>query len=103
MSPKTLHFDAAPGSTASASITISDTGAGSLQVDVGEPKHDPPFSILSNAGATTLAPDTSTTVVVQYAPIKKGTTDGEISITSNDPKHKKLEVTLIGKSKLPKR
>ena len=103
VSPRTLHFDAAPNSTASASFTISNTGGATLEANVGSPKHDPPFSILSNAGALTIAPDSAKTVVVQFAPIKQGTTDDEISITSNDPKHRKLEVKLKGKSKEPRR
>ena len=103
MSPHTLHFDAAPGATATASITIRDNGSGALQVNVGAPKHDPPFSILSNGGATTIPPHSSEIVIVQYAPTTKGTTNDQISITSDDPKQKKpIIVRLKGKSKAPK-
>jgi hypothetical protein len=73
-----------------------------LHVNVGAPKHDPPFSILTNGGALTIAPNSSKVVVVQYAPTKKGTTNDSISITSDDPKHKKETVKLKGKSKAPR-
>lgn len=103
MSPHTLHFDAAPDATASASITISNTGGASLEANVGSPEHDPPFSILSGVGALTIAPDSAQTVIVQFAPVTKGTTDDKIEITSNDPKQKKpIKVKLQGKSKIPK-
>ena len=84
-----MHFKAAPNSTATASITISNKGSGVLHVDVGAPKHDPPFSILSNGGATTIPSNSSEKVIVQYAPTAKGTTNDQISITSDDPKQKK--------------
>ena len=102
MSPRTLHFNAAPNSTATASFTIRNNGSGDLHVNVGAPKHDPPFSILTNGGALTIAPNSSKVVVVQYAPTKKGTTNDSISITSDDPKHKKETVKLKGKSKAPR-
>jgi hypothetical protein len=103
VSPHTLHFNAAPGATATASITIANHGSGVLHVNVGAPKHDPPFSILSNGGATTTPPNSSETVIVQYAPSAKGTTSDQISITSDDPQQKKpIIVKLKGKSKAPK-
>ena len=86
-----------------AGITISNSGSGALHVNVGAPKHDPPFSILSNGGALTIAPGSQITVVVQYATNAKGTTSDQISITSDDPKQKKkIIVKLKGKSKAPK-
>ena len=103
MSPHTLHFDAAPDATASASFTISNTGGATLDANVGSPEHNPPFSIVSGAGALTIAPDSTQTVIVQFAPLTQGTTDDEITITSNDPKQKKPnKVKLKGKSKIPK-
>jgi hypothetical protein len=74
-----------------------------LHVNVGAPKHDPPFSILSNGGATTIPANSSEKVIVQYAPTAKGTTNDQISITSDDPKQKKpIIVKLKGKSKASK-
>jgi hypothetical protein len=100
VSPRTLKFRAAPNSTATASFTITNTGSGTLHVNVGAPTNDPPFSILSNGGALTIAPNTSKVVIVQFAPIKKGLTDARISITSDDPRQKNpINVKLQGKSK----
>ena len=103
MSPHTLHFDTAPGTTEREFFTISDTGTGTLHANFGPPKHDPPFSILSNSGALTIPPGSSVTVTVQYAPTRKGTTSDHIVITSDDRKHKRDTVELKGKSKVPKR
>ncbi|HEY6300544.1 MAG TPA: hypothetical protein VIW95_12970 [Candidatus Binatus sp.] len=102
MTPRTLHLQAAPNSTASASFTIRDDGSGDLHVNVGAPKHNPPFSIFSNGGAHTISSHSSLSVVIQYAPAAKGSTNDQISITSDDPKHKKETVKLEGKSKAPK-
>jgi len=103
VSPHSLHFDTAPGTTERENFTISDTGTGTLHANVGLPKHDPPFSILSNSGALTIPPGSSVTVTVQYAPAKKGSNSDKILITSDDRKHKKDTVDLKGKSKAPKR
>ncbi len=98
-----MHFNAAPNSTATASFTIRNSGSGDLHVNVGAPKHDPPFSILSNGGALTIPPGSSKVVVVQYAPIANRTTNDSISITSDDPRQKKpIDVKLKGKSKTSK-
>jgi hypothetical protein len=97
-----LHFKAAPNSIATASFTIRNNGSGDLHVNVGAPKHHPPFSILSNGGALTIPPNSSRVVVVQYAPTAKGTTNDSILITSDDPKQKKpIKVALKGQSKAP--
>jgi len=95
-----LNLSAAPNSTASAGVTIGNAGPGDLHANVGSPKHDPPFSILSNGGAVTIAPSSVKTVSIQYAPTKKGSTSDQISITSDDPKQRKpIKVKLKGKSK----
>jgi hypothetical protein len=95
-----LHFSGAPNATASASFSVGNTGTGDLHATVGAPQHDPPFSILSNGGALTIAPGSSKTVVVQFAPTAKGTTNDQISVTSDDPTQKKpIVVKLKGRSK----
>jgi hypothetical protein len=95
-----LNLSAAPNSTASAGVTISNAGQGDLHANVGAPKHDPPFSILSNGGALAITPNSAKTVIIRYAPTKRGTTSDQILITSDDPKHKKpIKVKLKGKSK----
>jgi hypothetical protein len=96
VSPRLLFLQASPGSTATASITISDTGSGALQVNVGQLKA--PFSVISNAGAVTLAPGQSETVVVRYAPPKSDINLGILSITSDDPSNRTLDVIVLGES-----
>jgi hypothetical protein len=103
VSPHVLHFDTAPGTTERENFTIRNTGTGTLHANVGPPKHDPPFSIVSNDGALTIPPGSSVTVTVQYAPTRQGTTFDRILITSNDPEHKKDTVGLKGTAKVPRR
>ena len=66
---------------------------------VGAAKHNPPFSEMSGAGAVTIDPSHIDTLVIQYAPTKKGNDKDTISITSDDPTHKKaIKVKLKGDS-----
>jgi hypothetical protein len=75
-----------------------------LQAEVGQPAHNPPFSIVGGGGAVTIAPKSSRSVTVRFAPTEKGTTDDQISITSNDPTQTKpIIVKLKGKAKESKR
>jgi hypothetical protein len=58
---------------------------------------------VSNGGALTIPSHSSESVVVRYAPTAAGSTNDQISITSNDPKQKKpIVVKLKGKSKAPR-
>jgi subtilase family serine protease len=99
VSPHRLNLSAVPNATASAAVTIGNTGPGDLHANIGSPKHDPPFSILSNGGAVSIPPNSAKTVTIQFAPIKKGTTSDQLSITSDDPKQKKaIKVKLKGRS-----
>ena len=99
VSPRSLNLSAVPSATASATVTIGNTGSGDLHVTVGSPKHTPPFSIPNNGAAFAIPPNSAKTVIIQYAPIKKGTTSDQISITSDDPKQKKpIKVKLKGRS-----
>jgi hypothetical protein len=96
VTPNFLFFDAAPHSTQRESVTIRNTGSGPLQVTVGAPRHNPPFSIVSGGGTFTLSAGASKTVVVQYAPVRQGFDIDDIAITSNDPTQGPIDVTLIG-------
>ncbi len=99
VSPHSLNLSAAPNATASAAVTIGNSGPGDLHANIGSPKHHPPFSILSNGLAVTIPPNSAKTVTIQFAPIKKGTTSDQVSITSDDPKQKKaIKVKLKGRS-----
>src|SRR6202030_1041816 len=99
VSPHSLNLSAAPNATASAAVTIGNTGPGDLHANIGSPKNQPPFSILGNVVAVTIPPNSAKTVTIQFAPIKKGTTGDKVLITSDDPKQKKaIKVKLKGRS-----
>ena len=97
---KKLNFSAGPGATASASITIGNTGAGTLTANVTSPHHSPPFTTVGAGVGITIGPGESHEVTIVYSPTKKGSTSDQILITSNDPNQKKpKKVKLKGKSK----
>jgi sugar lactone lactonase YvrE len=97
---KAINLAAAPNSTASASITISNTGVGTLTANVTSPKHDPPLSEVGGGSAITIAPGAIHNVIVVFSPTKKGSTSDLILITSNDPNHKKaIKIKVKAKSK----
>jgi hypothetical protein len=99
VAPLSLNLSAAPNATASAAVAIGNTGPGDLHVNIGSPKHHPPFSILGNGAAVTIPPNSAKTLIIQFAPIKKGTTSDKVLITSDDPKQKKaIKVKLKGRS-----
>ena len=97
---KAISLAAAPNATASASITITNTGIGTLTVNVSSPRHNPPLSEMGGGNGISIAAGMMHNVVVVYSPTKKGTTSDLISITSNDPSHKKvIKIKVKAKSK----
>ena len=99
--PTKLTLKAEPNATASASITIENTGTGPVTVDISEPKHEPPFSEVGG-GSQTIGGGDDYEVTITYAPTRSTTSKENIdSITvkaiSNDPMQKKpITVTLKG-------
>jgi hypothetical protein len=90
--------------TASASITISNSGTGPLTANISAPKHSPPFTELGGGSGITIGPGSSQVVTIVYAPTKAGSTHDQIVITSTGAKQKKpIKVKLKGKSKNPKK
>jgi hypothetical protein len=87
--------------TASASITITNTGSGPLTVNVTSPKHNPPFAELSGGSGIVISGNGGARkVTIVYSPSKKGSTSDQVLITSDDPTHKKaFKVKIKGKSK----
>jgi HYDIN/CFA65/VesB family protein len=77
-------------------VEVKNKGTGPLSVTVTGPKHNPPF--LVEPSAFTVAPDSTSTVTVTFAPTRKGTTLDEIKIKSAEPK-KSFTVKLTGASK----
>ena len=97
---KAITLAAAPNAIASASITISNTGVGTLIANVTSPRHDPPLSEAGGGSGIPIAPGAIHDVIVVFSPTKKGTTSDLILITSNDPSHKKaIKVKIKARSK----
>jgi sugar lactone lactonase YvrE len=86
---KALSLNAAPGATASGSITISNSGPGVLIANVTSPKHSPILTETGGGNGITIGPGEMHIVTIVFAPAAKGSTKDLITITSNDPKHKK--------------
>ena len=101
MMPRSLNLKASPGATASASITIGNTGTGPLTVNVSNPKHDPtPFTEIGGGDGIVIPASGTHDVTIVYSPVKKGSTKDSVPITSDDPTHKKtIKVKLKGKAK----
>jgi sugar lactone lactonase YvrE len=104
VSRKKVSLNAIPMATASASITISNTGTGPLIANISAPKHSPPFTELGGGSAITIGAGSSQVVTIVYSPTKAGSTHDQIVITSTGAKQKKpIKVKLKGKSKNPKK
>jgi HYDIN/CFA65/VesB family protein len=86
--------------TASASITITNTGNGALSVSVTPPKHSPPLTEIGGGNGIEVAPGKAYTVTIVFSPTKKGSTNDQILILGDDPKQKKpVKVRIKAKSK----
>jgi len=86
--------------TASATITISNTGTGPLEANVTAPKHSPPFIEKGEGSGIVIEPGSSVKMTIVYSPTKKGSSSDQIVITSIGAKQKKpIKVKLKGKSK----
>jgi sugar lactone lactonase YvrE len=96
---KTLSLKAAPGATASGSITISNIGTGVLIANITSPKHGPILTETGGGDGITIGPGGMHIVTIVFAPAAKGSTKDLIAITSNDPKHKKIKAKIKGVSK----
>ena len=86
------------GSTSDKSFTVQNTGTATLNVsgttlvgtDAGQ------FAILSGGGAFSLAPGTSRTVTVRFAPTSAGAKSATLRFTSDDPDENLKDVPLSG-------
>ena len=86
--------------TASATITIANTGTGPLEANVTAPKHSPPFTEIGGASGIWIGPGDSVKVTIVYSPTKKGSSSDQIAITSIGANQKKpIKLKLKGKSK----
>ena len=96
--PRKVKLKTTGDASVEGQVVVGNTGTGPLNVTVTGPKHNPPFSI-DSGGAFTVQPSAESTVIVTFAPSKKGTTDDKLNFKSNDTKHPKIRVNLIGISK----
>ena len=86
--------------TASATITIANTGTGPLEANVTAPKPSPPFTEIGGASGISIRPGDSVKVTIVYSPTKKGSSSDQIAITSIGANQKKpIKLKLKGKSK----
>jgi hypothetical protein len=86
--------------TASATITIANTGTGPLEASVTTPKHSPPFAETGGGSGIWIGPGDRVEVTIVYSPTKKGSSSDQIAITSIGAKQKKpIKLKLKGKSK----
>jgi uncharacterized repeat protein (TIGR03803 family) len=98
VAPTKLTLKAAPNTTASASITIENTGTGPVAVDIGEPKLNPPFSE-SDGGTVVIPPGGDHQLTIAYSPTTSKEKSDSITVKaiSNDPRQKKpIDVKLEG-------
>ncbi len=97
VSPRKLSLSTTGDAPVTLPVVVTNMGTGPLLVTVGGPAHNPPFSI--DKPAFTVPPSASSTVKVQFAPTKRGNNKDKLSITSDDPTHKKaIKVKLKGDS-----
>jgi len=90
------------GVSASKIITIKNTGLGVLHWQLGA--FAPPFNVTLVAGGSGLILDHLQTqkLTVQFVPTAKGAVVGTLNITSDDPNHLSVNVTLKGTGSIPK-
>jgi hypothetical protein len=98
LSPHTLSLAAPAGTSTTGIVTITDVGRGNLNGKIGNPGSKV-FSITNNGGAYTLEPTVHQDITITFkAPKKTGKTVSSFTITSDDKKHRKVIVKLIGQS-----
>lgn len=96
MTPLTLTFKTLNDAPESKPVLVKNKGNGPLSVTVTGPKHNPPFSV--DVNQLDVAPNSTSTITVTFAPTKKGIKTDAIKIKSAKPR-KSFTVFLTGKSK----
>jgi hypothetical protein len=83
VNPGSLSFGSVTdGLSATQSFSVTNTGNSSVSIS-GVSATGSGFSIASGGGATTLSPNQSTSVSVQFAPTVAGSASGTVSVASN--------------------
>ena len=83
------------GSPRNLTLDIENEGDGELSLDNVSIDPAGPFTIAS-AGSSTIAGESSTTWIVQYAPTADGGDNARLVIQSNDPDEPEVSVALLG-------
>jgi outer membrane protein assembly factor BamB len=95
--PVTLNFGIVKaGQSKALTLSIEDSGLGALTGNVDASGLKPPFAAASGTGKFTIANRTSRAVMVRFAPRAAGPFSGTITITSNDPNHPSVSVSVSG-------
>jgi hypothetical protein len=98
VSPGHLNFaQTAPGQTSTAQFSITNHGSAELDGNVASPSA--PFNILSGGGAFTLAPGSSMTVTLEFAPQVAGKFSDAVEVTGSDPHKPSDSVAIDGKAR----
>jgi hypothetical protein len=78
-------------------VRISNTGSSTLKVGAPEfPKGFVPGAPVARECGATLLPGETCEIAIRFEPTEVGLQTGELRITTNDPQHPQLVVTLRG-------
>lgn len=96
VTPLALNFgDVRVGQSGTLTVTVNNTGGADAAVAAPSLAGSADFS--AGGGSFTVAASGSQTVTVQYAPAGVGADAGTLTVTSNDPNHPTVNVTLAGR------
>src|SRR5208282_4579909 len=94
--PGSLSFgNVKAGGSATKTFKVENIGLGILHVNVGT--LSTPFIVTSVAGSFTLSERQSIPVTVQFDPTSSKPTRATLTITSDDPHHPTISLTVSGK------
>jgi Cep192 domain 4 len=89
----------ATGTTRTRTLKIKNAGKGVLIGTITQPQPQPLFSTVAGGTGFTLNKGEKAFFTLQFSPSAPGLQTGSVTITSNDPNHQLVTVTLHGKGK----
>ena len=99
VSTSVVNFgNVAQGATATGSVTVSNSGT--VPLNVTGLSTGGAFTVVSPTTPLTLAPGGSVTVTLAVTPTSTGAQNSSLSISSSDPSHPAVNVTLVANSPL---
>jgi hypothetical protein len=87
----------ATGASITRVLLVRNPGLGVLHGNVGSISG--PFTAISNSGGFVLSHGQGNSVTVRFMPVAPGTATGNLTLTSDDPEHASMSVTLIGSAR----